>query len=149
MDNLSENKVVKTEEDYKSVHGDLVIWRIALAGEFITLGLLMLMAVTIHKTSSWSSSGTIVFLIEAGWFLVMFILGNITSMLHEVQSSTRRDIDDKFDSENVDYHLNGIVTSRGVRLAKRELRRYRRYKKSLEKEREQERQEHGNDCSGE
>lgn len=132
MNNLTENKVVKTEEDYKTWHGNLVTWRIALVGEFMMLGLLALMAVTIHKTWSWSSSGIIVFLIDAGWFLLMFILGNFTSMLHDLQSSTRRDIDDKFDPENVDYHLNGFITSRGVRLAKRELRRYRRYRKNLE-----------------
>ncbi len=64
---LSENKVVKTEEDYKTWHGELATYRIALAGEFIVLGILALMATSFHKTWDWSPSGKVVFLIDAGW----------------------------------------------------------------------------------
>ena len=148
---LSENKVVKTEEDYKTWHGELATYRIALAGEFIVLGILTLMAISIHKTWDWSSSGIVVFLIDAGWLFLMFILGNFTSMLHDLQSSTRDTIDCKFNPEYAakrytvegypDWRLEGIFTTRGIRTAKLELRRYRRYKKNRGKDRKQERQE--------
>ena len=135
---LSENKVVKTEEDYKTWHGELATYRIALTGEFIVLGLLALMATSTHKTWGWSSSGKVVFLIDAGWLFLMVILGNFASMLHDLQSSTRNTIDSRFDPECDDSRLNGIFTSKGIRLAKLETRRYRRYKKNQEKDRKQE-----------
>ena len=145
---LSENKVVKTEEDYKAWHGEIVTWRIALISEIIVLGILTLMAASFHKTRDWSSSGKVVFLIDAGWLFLMVILGNFASMLHDLRSSTRDSIDYKFNPEYAatrytiqgypDWRLEGIFTTRGIRLAKLELRRYRRYKKNREKDRKQE-----------
>ena len=155
---LSENQVVKTEEDYKTWHGELVTYRIALTGEFIVLGILALMAASFHKTWDWSPSGKVVFLIDAGWLFLMFILGNFTSMLHDLHSSTRDTIDYNFNPEYAakrytvqgypDWRLEGIFTTRGIRLAKLELRRYRRYKKNREKDRKQEQQELEADRSG-
>ena len=135
---LSENKVVKTEEDYKTWHGELATYRIALTGEFIVLGLLALMAASFSKIWTQDPSGKVVLLMLVGGFLLVVILGNFASMLHDLQSSTRNTIDRKFDPKCVDSRLNGIFTSKGIRLAKLETRRYRRYKKNQEKDRKQE-----------
>ena len=142
---LSENKVVKTEEDYKTWHGELATYRIALTGEFIVLGLLALMAASFSKIWTQDPSGKVVLLMLVGGFLLVVILGNFASMLHDLQSSTRDSIDYKFNPEYAatrytiqgypDWRLEGIFTTRGIRLAKLELRRYRRYKKNREKKR--------------
>ncbi len=135
---FSENKVVKTEGDYKNWHGELVTYRIALTGEFIVLGILALMAASFSKIWPQDPSEKVVLLMLVGGFLLVVILGNFASMLHDLQSSTRNTIDRKFDPECDDSRLNGIFTSKGIRLAKLELRRYRRYKKNQEKDRKQE-----------
>ena len=149
MNNLFENKVVKTEEDYKAWHGELVTWRIALVSEFATLGLLLLLGVSTPKIWDWADSPCVSLLATVGLFLLVFILGNFTSMLHDLQTSTQHTIDARFDpGGEAGWRFEGIFTTRGIKLAQLELRRYRRHKRNREKERNQERQELEADRSG-
>ena len=128
MNNLSDNKVILTDEKYKSVRRDLVTWYICLV---IKLALIALCIFLVTRAkwffSVWGLLGGAIGLI------LSFVSFGVLSMVHELQTTSQNSVDKDYLSEGNDWRFLEIFPGKGIRLAQREMRRYRRQKKLQEK----------------
>ena len=144
MKNVSENKVILTDEKYKSVRSDVVTWYIGLVVKSASIALLIF----VLRRLQW-------FLIPALWLLrrfdsailyfimalmgfavcliIGFVLLVILNIAHELQITSQCSLDGDFLGEGEDWHFLEIFPGKAIRLAQREIRCYRRQKKLQEK----------------
>ena len=142
MKNTFENSVIKTDEDYELWRDSLTCWYVLRVVSLILIGILISIDIFWYKFYPFIHSNHWVGpflenLLDLGFFLLMFMLGSITYMFLCFQAQGKKEIDEIFDPDGVPWHLKGIITSKGIRLAQREIRCYRRQKRLQENEHEE------------
>ena len=125
-----ENKVIKTDEDYDNIRGCLLKWYLLLVVKVILLIALILI---ISKMLTPSIFKSIQFV---GYWLLMVIVLNLLSAIHELQSEPEQIIDSYFFERHLVHWLQ-LFPGKGMRLAHQEVRRYRCHKKREHKQRQQ------------
>ena len=151
MKNISENQVIVTDEEYKNVRSDLVTWYICLVVKLALIAILILEFMRVKWVIlplKWLASivphNNITFFCFVILGLICGVIGFILpfgflvaiSMVHELQTTTQNSLDTDFLGFGKDaWHILEIFPGKSMRLAHREVRRYRRQKK-LQKKRE-------------
>ena len=129
MNNLSENKVILTDEQYKSVQSDLVMWHIDLVFK-LTFVALVIFLLTYAKLFFSVGGG---FGVANGVVLLALSLCaiRVITSTHKVQAERQNSLDRVFLGEVNDWRFLflEIFPGKSIRLARREVRRYRRQKK--------------------
>ncbi len=151
MDNLFENKVILTDEEYKSVRSDLAIWYICLVVKLALIALLILWFTHLEWIlfpEKWFVSIvpfnniTSYCLIFLGLIIVPYVLLVAISMVHDLQTTAQNSLDTDFLGFGKDaWHILEIFPGKSMRLAHREVRRYRRQKRLQKKERKEKQNE--------
>ena len=129
---VSKNRVITTDELYDLMRGCLLRWYLLLVVKVI---LSMVLILIIYRM--WPLHNSPHFL---GFvcFVATIELGAL-SVVHELQSEPEQTIDSYFFGHgNMPVHWLQLFPGEGMRLAHREVRRYRRQKRLQEKEHEQE-----------
>ncbi len=133
---VSKNRVITTDERYELIRGCLLRWYLLLVTKVILLIASIWMIYTmwpLHNAPNFL--GFIFFLC----FVVAIELGAL-SVVHLLQGEPEQTIDSYFFGHgNMPVHWLQLFPGKGMRLAHREVRRYRRQKRLQEKEHEEKR----------
>ena len=166
MKNISENKVILTDEKYKSVRSDVVIWYIGLVVKSASIALLIFVLRRlqwffipadwfVHRFALRFDSAILFFIVVlmcgavclAVCLIIGFVLLVILNIAHELQITSQCSLDGDFLGEGEDWHFLEIFPGKAIRLAHREMRRYRRQKRLQEKGHKEKQQESKDDNS--
>ena len=135
--NVSKNRVITTDKLYDLIRGCLLRWYLLLVAKmilFIAL-LLIIYRMFLYISISFMSPKLLGLGNLSGlgyWFLMVIVL-NALSAIHELQSEPEHIIDSYY-FEYFPVHWLQLFPGKGMRLAHREVRRYRRQKKLRKKE---------------
>ncbi|MBQ9812552.1 MAG: hypothetical protein IJM54_04480 [Thermoguttaceae bacterium] len=160
MNNLSENKVILTDEKYKSVRSNVVTWHICLVVK-LALTVLTIFEFThlelfVFNPFKWFFSAAILvdnlfcamvlaILALAAGFVLLYVQPVALYIVHDLQMQLERRVNSIFLDGLNHVDFLGIFPGKGIRLAQREVHRYRRQKKLQEKGHKEKQQESKDD----